>query len=110
MENKYYQKIDYELLDKKVAYKGKRIVVEELHYKNPRNIVKHCINYSTNISLFFLLFIFHTSFAFGHYVQKLCLALSIHIFLHFLLIVIMHGTWCIIKCIQQIGSDVADRE
>lgn len=37
MENKYYQKIDYELLDKKVAYKGKRIVVEELHYKNPRN-------------------------------------------------------------------------
>ncbi len=47
MENKYYQKIDYELLDKKVAYKGKRIVVEELHYKNPRNIVKHCINYST---------------------------------------------------------------
>lgn len=36
MENKYYKKIDYELLDKKVAYKGKRIVVEELHYKNPR--------------------------------------------------------------------------
>lgn len=24
MENKYYQKIDYELLDKKVAYKGKK--------------------------------------------------------------------------------------
>jgi ADP-ribose pyrophosphatase len=36
MENKYYKKIDYELLDEKVAYKGKRIVVEELHYKNPR--------------------------------------------------------------------------
>ena len=36
MENKYYKKIDYELLDEKVAYKRKRIVVEELHYKNPR--------------------------------------------------------------------------
>lgn len=36
MNNKYYKKIDYELLDKKTAYKGKRIVVEELHYKNPR--------------------------------------------------------------------------
>lgn len=36
MDNKYYQKIDYELLDKKTAYKGKRITVEELHYKNPR--------------------------------------------------------------------------
>ena len=36
MKNKYYEKIDYELLDKKVAYKGKRITVEELHYRNPR--------------------------------------------------------------------------
>lgn len=36
MLNKNYQKIDYELLDEKVAYKGKRILVEELHYKNPR--------------------------------------------------------------------------
>ena len=36
MENKYYKPIDYELLDKKTAYKGKRITVEELHYKNPR--------------------------------------------------------------------------
>ena len=36
MKKEYYQKIDYELLDKKTAYKGKRITVEELHYKNPR--------------------------------------------------------------------------
>ena len=36
MENKCYEKMDYELLDKKTVYKGKRIVVEELHYKNPR--------------------------------------------------------------------------
>ena len=36
MDNKYYKTIDYELLDKKTAYKGKRITVEELHYKNPR--------------------------------------------------------------------------
>lgn len=36
MENKYYEKIDYELLDKKTAYRGKRIVVEELHFRNPR--------------------------------------------------------------------------
>lgn len=36
MKNKYYEKIDYELLDRKIAYKGKRVVVEELHYKNPR--------------------------------------------------------------------------
>lgn len=36
MKDKYYKPIDYELLDKKVAYKGKRITVEELHYKNPR--------------------------------------------------------------------------
>lgn len=34
--NKYYKEIDYELLDRKTAYKGKRIVVEELHYYNPR--------------------------------------------------------------------------
>ena len=36
MPDKYYEKIDYELLDKRTAYRGKRIVVEELHYKNPR--------------------------------------------------------------------------
>lgn len=36
MENKYYKPIDYELLDERTAYKGKRIVVEELHYRNPR--------------------------------------------------------------------------
>ena len=36
MENKYYEEIDYELLDEKVAYKGKRITVKELHYRNPR--------------------------------------------------------------------------
>lgn len=36
MINTYFKEIDYELLDKKTAYKGKRIVVEELHYKNPR--------------------------------------------------------------------------
>ena len=36
MKNEYYEEIDYELLDKKVAYKGKRITVEELHYRNPR--------------------------------------------------------------------------
>lgn len=36
MNTKYYEPIDYKLLDKKTAYKGKRIVVEELHYKNPR--------------------------------------------------------------------------
>ena len=36
MKEQYYEKIDYQLLDEKVAYKGKRIVVEELHYKNPR--------------------------------------------------------------------------
>ena len=36
MKNKYYEKIDYELFDRKIAYKGKRVVVEELHYKNPR--------------------------------------------------------------------------
>lgn len=37
MESKYFKKIDYELLDKKVAYKGKRITVEELNYYNPRD-------------------------------------------------------------------------
>lgn len=36
MENEFFSKIDYEILDEKVAYKGKRITVEELHYKNPR--------------------------------------------------------------------------
>lgn len=36
MENKCYKEIDYKLLDKKTVYKGQRIVVEELHYENPR--------------------------------------------------------------------------
>lgn len=36
LENKYYKKIDYELLDERVAYRGKRIVIKELHYRNPR--------------------------------------------------------------------------
>lgn len=36
MSNKYFDDIDYKLLDEKTAYRGKRIVVEELHYKNPR--------------------------------------------------------------------------
>lgn len=36
MLNKYYEKIDYKLLDEKIAYRGKRIVVKELHYRNPR--------------------------------------------------------------------------
>lgn len=36
MSSKYFDDIDYELLDRKTAYKGKRIVVEELHYRNPR--------------------------------------------------------------------------
>lgn len=36
MSSKYWSKIDYKLLDQKIAYRGKRIVVEELHYKNPR--------------------------------------------------------------------------
>ena len=33
----FYKEIDYKLLDRKTAYKGKRIVVEELHYYNPRH-------------------------------------------------------------------------
>lgn len=36
MSSNYWSKIDYKLLDEKIAYRGKRIVVEELHYKNPR--------------------------------------------------------------------------
>lgn len=36
MSSKYFDDIDYKLLDKKTAYRGKRIIVEELHYKNPR--------------------------------------------------------------------------
>lgn len=36
MSNEYFRNIDYKLLDKKTAYKGKRIVVEELNYYNPR--------------------------------------------------------------------------
>lgn len=37
MNNKYFKDIDYKLLDKKVAYQGKRVTVEELHYYNPRH-------------------------------------------------------------------------
>lgn len=37
MSNKYFKKLDYELINKKVAYKGKRITVEELNYYNPRD-------------------------------------------------------------------------
>ena len=36
MSSKYFDDIDYEVLDRKTAYRGKRIVVEELHYRNPR--------------------------------------------------------------------------
>lgn len=36
MNEKYYKPIDYELLDRKTGYKGVRITVEELHYRNPR--------------------------------------------------------------------------
>lgn len=35
--SKYFKDIDYQLLDRKTAYKGKRIVVEELNYYNPRH-------------------------------------------------------------------------
>lgn len=35
--NEYFKDIDYQLLDRKTAYKGKRIVVEELQYYNPRH-------------------------------------------------------------------------
>ena len=34
--SEYFEKVDYELLDKKIVYSGKRVSVEELHYKNPR--------------------------------------------------------------------------
>ena len=34
--NKYLKDLDYELLDKKIGYRGKRIIVEELNYYNPR--------------------------------------------------------------------------
>ena len=33
----FYKDIDYKLLDRKTAYKGKRVVVEEFHYYNPRH-------------------------------------------------------------------------
>lgn len=36
MLNKYYKSIDYELLDRRTAYKGRRIDIEELHYRNLR--------------------------------------------------------------------------
>ena len=36
--NKYYEKIDYQLLNKKTAYKGKRLEVEELNYKKRKLI------------------------------------------------------------------------
>lgn len=34
--SKYFKEIDYKLLDKKTAYAGKRLTIEELHYYNPR--------------------------------------------------------------------------
>lgn len=34
--SKFFDKMDYELLDKKNVFNGKRIQVEELHYLNPR--------------------------------------------------------------------------
>ena len=37
MKQSYIKELDYELLNKKVAYKGKRITVEELNYYNPRD-------------------------------------------------------------------------
>lgn len=36
MEN-YFKELDYELLNKKEVYSGKRITVEELNYYNPRD-------------------------------------------------------------------------
>ena len=32
MENKYFKELPYSLLEKKTAYKGKRVTVEELTY------------------------------------------------------------------------------
>ncbi len=37
MDSKYFKEIDYKLLNKRTAYKGKRITVEELNYYNPRD-------------------------------------------------------------------------
>ena len=37
MKKQYFKELDYELLDKKIAYQGKRVTVEELHYYNPRD-------------------------------------------------------------------------
>lgn len=34
--NKYFKNIDYKVLDKKIAYKGNRVIVEEVDYYNPR--------------------------------------------------------------------------
>jgi len=34
--SKYFKDIDYQLLDKKIAYQGKRLTIEELHYYNSR--------------------------------------------------------------------------
>ena len=36
MDKKFFEDIDYKLLDKNIVYKGKRILVEELHYYNTR--------------------------------------------------------------------------
>lgn len=36
MENSYYKELDYEVLDKKTVYQGKRLTVEEVNYYNPR--------------------------------------------------------------------------
>ncbi len=34
MGNKYFKPIEYKLIDKKIAYQGKRLRVEELNYLN----------------------------------------------------------------------------
>ena len=34
MSNKYFKTIEYKLVDKKIAYQGKRLRVEELKYLN----------------------------------------------------------------------------
>lgn len=34
--SKYFKDIDYELLDRKTVYEGKRLTIEELNYYNPR--------------------------------------------------------------------------
>lgn len=36
MENRYFKDMDYKLLDERIVYKGKRLLVKEVHYYNPR--------------------------------------------------------------------------